>query len=130
MSIFPKRPLWKWGSSRRSSSDLLASLKQAGKQLIKACQSLKNFPFKFSNTWFASDYFDFNAGATMIENGSKKLCYPVCLGAKYYRLAHTIMIETEHDVLYAQAQKLDSIGVPARFWKQEELKKPAPLILS
>ena len=45
-------------------------------------------------------------------------------------LAHTIMIgDREHDVLGAQAQKLDSIGVPYGFGSREELKKPAPPIL-
>ena len=91
--------------------DLLASLKQAGKQLIVATSKPEEFSIQILKHFGLYDYFDFVAGATMEQNGITDL-------------AHTIMIgDREHDVLGAQAQKLDSIGVLYGFGSREELEE-------
>lgn len=64
--------------------DLLASLKQAGKQLIVATSKPEEFSIQILKHFGLYDYFDFVAGATMDRKRSKKKrCYPVCLGAKW-----------------------------------------------
>ena len=63
--------------------DLLASLKQAGKQLIVATSKPEEFSIQILKHFGLYDYFDFVAGATMDRKRRKKRCYPVCLGAKW-----------------------------------------------
>ena len=62
---------------------MLASLKQAGKQLIVATSKPEEFSIQILKHFGLYDYFDFVAGATMDRKRSKKRCYPVCLGAKW-----------------------------------------------
>lgn len=111
---------------------MLASLKQAGKQLIVATSKPEEFSIQILKHFGLYDYFDFVAGATMDRKRSKKsdvIQYALEQNG-ITDLAHTIMIgDREHDVLGAQAQKLDSIGVLYGFGSREELKKPAPPIL-
>ena len=80
--------------------DLLASLKQAGKQLIVATSKPEEFSIQILKHFGLYDYFDFVAGATMDRKRSKK-----------------------SDVLGAQAQKFDSIGVLYGFGSREELEE-------
>ena len=97
--------------------DLLASLKQAGKQLIVATSKPEEFSIQILKHFGLYDYFDFVAGATMDRKRSKKS------DVIQYAL-DTIMIgDREHDVLGAQAQKLDSIGVLYGFGSREELEE-------
>lgn len=106
--------------------DLLASLKQAGKQLIVATSKPEEFSIQILKHFGLYDYFDFVAGATMDRKRSKKsdvIQYALEQNG-ITDLAHTIMIgDREHDVLGAQAQKLDSIGVLYGFGSREELEE-------
>jgi len=106
--------------------DLLASLKQAGKQLIVATSKPEEFSIQILKHFGLYDYFDFVAGATMDRKRSKKsdvIQYALEQNG-ITDLAHTIMIgDREHDVLGAQAQKFDSIGVLYGFGSREELEE-------
>lgn len=84
--------------------DLLASLKQAGKQLIVATSKPEEFSIQILKHFGLYDYFDFVAGATMDRKRSKKsdvIQYALEQNG-ITDLAHTIMIgDREHDVLGA-----------------------------
>ena len=106
-------------------SDLLTSLKQAGKQLIVATSKPEAFSIQILKHFGLYDYFDFVAGATMDRKRSKKsdVIQYALEQNQITDLAHTIMIgDREHDVLGARAQKLDSIGVLYGFGSREELE--------
>ena len=106
--------------------DLLASLKQAGKQLIVATSKPEEFSIQILKYFGLYDYFDFVAGATMDRKRSKKsdVIQYALEQNRITDLAHTIMIgDREHDVLGAQAQKLDSIGVLYGFGSRKELEE-------
>ena len=105
--------------------NLLASLKQAGKQLIVATSKPEEFSVQILKHFDLFDYFDFVAGATMDRKRSKKsdVIQYALEQNQITDLAHTIMVgDREHDVLGAQAQKLDSIGVLYGFGSREELE--------
>ena len=106
--------------------DLLASLKQAGKQQIVATSKPEEFSIQILKHFCLYDYFYFVAGATKDRKRSKK-SYVIKYALEQNGitdLAHTIMIgDREHDVLGAQAQKLDSIGVLYGFGSREELEE-------
>ena len=125
MSIFPKKAFMKM-RFYLGVPDLLASLKQAGKQLIVATSKPEEFSIQILKHFGLYDYFDFVAGATMDRKRSKKsdvIQYALEQNG-ITDLAHTIMIgDREHDVLGAQAQKLDSIGVLYGFGSREELEE-------
>lgn len=104
---------------------LLTSLKQAGKQLIVATSKPEKFSVQILKHFGLYDYFDFVAGATMDGSRSRKsdVIQYALEQNQITDLAHTIMIgDREHDVLGAQAQKLDSIGVLYGFGNREELE--------
>ena len=106
-------------------SDLLTSLKQAGKQLIVATSKPEAFSIQILKHFGLYDYFDFVAGATMDRKRSKKsdVIQYALEKNQITDLAHTIMIgDREHDVFGAQAQKLDSIGVLYGFGSRGELE--------
>lgn len=105
--------------------ELLASLKQAGKQLIVATSKPEKFSVQILKHFGLYDYFDFVAGATMDGSRSRKsdVIQYALEQNQITDLAHTIMIgDREHDVIGAQAQKLDSIGVLYGFGNREELE--------
>jgi len=105
--------------------ELLTSLKQAGKQLIVATSKPEKFSVQILKHFGLYDYFDFVAGATMDGSRSRKsdVIQYALEQNQITDLAHTIMIgDREHDVLGAQAQKLDSIGVLYGFGNREELE--------
>ena len=105
-------------------SDLLASLKQAGKQLIVATSKPEEFSIQILKHFGLYDYFDFVASATMDRKRSKKsdVIQYALEQNQITDLAHTIMIgDREYDVFGARAQKLDSIGVLYGFGSREEL---------
>ena len=105
---------------------MLASLKQAGKQLIVATSKPEEFSIQILKHFGLYDYFDFVAGATMDRKRSKKKrCYPVCLGAKWdYRFG-----AYHHDwrqgarCAWRSSAKADSIGVLYGFGSREELEE-------
>lgn len=106
-------------------SELLASLKQAGKQLIVATSKPEKFSVQILKHFGLYDYFDFVAGATMDGSRSRKsdVIQYALESMEITNLAETLMIgDREHDVLGAQAQKLDSIGVLYGFGNREELE--------
>ena len=125
MSIFPKKA-FNENEVYLGVPDLLASLKQAGKQLIVDTSKPEEFSIQILKHFGLYDYFDFVAGATMDRKRSKKsdvIQYALEQNG-ITDLAHTIMIgDREHDVLGAQAQKLDSIGVLYGFGSREELEE-------
>ncbi|KXT63692.1 HAD family hydrolase [Streptococcus sp. DD04] len=105
--------------------ELLASLKQAGKQLIVATSKPEKFSIQILKHFGLYDYFDFVAGATMDGSRSRKsdVIQYALESMEITNLAETLMIgDREHDVLGAQAQKLDSIGVLYGFGNREELE--------
>jgi len=106
--------------------DLLASLKQTGKQLIVATSKPEEFSIQILKHFGLYDYFDFVAGATMDGSRSKKadvIGYAL-EKTKIKNLSETIMVgDREHDIIGAQIQKIESIGVLYGFGTKEELEK-------
>jgi len=94
--------------------------------LIVATSKPEEFSIQILKHFGLYDYFDFVAGATMDRKRSKKsdvIQYALEQNG-ITDLAHTIMIgDREHDVLGAQAQKFDSIGVLYGFGSREELEE-------
>lgn len=106
--------------------ELLASLKQAGKQLIVATSKPEKFSVQILKHFGLYDYFDFVAGATMDGSRSRKsdIIQYALEQNQITDLESTLMIgDREHDVLGAQAQRIDSIGVLYGFGSREELEK-------
>ena len=113
--------------------DLLASLKQAGKQLIVATSKPEEFSIQILKHFGLYDYFDFVAGATMDRKRSKKsdvIQYALEQNG-ITDLAHTIMIgETGSTMCLALKRK--SLILSVSFMALEagkNWKKPAPPIL-
>ena len=108
--------------------DLLASLKQAGKQLIVATSKPEEFSIQILKHFGLYDYFDFVAGATMDRKRSKKsdvIQYALEQNG-ITDLAHTIMIGD------SLALKRKSLILSVSFMALEagkNWKKPAPPIL-
>lgn len=105
--------------------ELLASLKQAGKQLIVATSKPEKFSVQILKHFGLYDYFDFVVGATMDGSRSRKsdVIQYALEQNQITDLESTLMIgDREHDVIGAQAQKLDSIGVLYGFGNREELE--------
>ena len=71
MSIFSEKGLYE-NEVYLGVPDLLASLKQAGKQLIVATSKPEEFSIQILKHFGLYDYFDFDAGATMDRKRSKK----------------------------------------------------------
>lgn len=105
--------------------ELLTSLKQAGKQLIVATSKPEKFSVQILKHFGLYDYFDFVAGATMDGSRSRKsdIIQYALEQNQITDLESTLMIgDREHDVLGAQAQRIDSIGVLYGFGNREELE--------
>ena len=106
--------------------EILSSLKQADKKLIVATSKPEKFSIQILKHFDLYDYFDFVAGATMDGSRSKKadvIGYAL-EKTKIKNLPETIMVgDREHDIIGAQIQKIESIGVLYGFGTKEELEK-------
>lgn len=106
--------------------ETLFSLKQADKKLIVATSKPEKFSIQILKHFGLYDYFDFVAGATMDGSRSKKedvIGYAL-EKMKIKNLSETIMVgDREHDIIGAQKQKIESIGVLYGFGTREELEK-------
>ena len=106
--------------------EILSSLKQADKKLIVATSKPEKFSIQILKHFDLYDYFDFVAGATMDGSRNKKadvIGYAL-EKTKIKNLSETIMVgDREHDIIGAQIQKIESIGVLYGFGTKEELEK-------
>ena len=112
--------------------DLLASLKQAGKQLIVDTSKPEEFSIQILKHFGLYDYFDFVAGATMDKNVIKKRCYPVCLGAKWDYRFGAYHHDWRQGARCAWRSSAKSLILSVSFMALEagkNWKKPAPPIL-
>lgn len=105
--------------------ELLASLKQAGKKLVVATSKPEKFSVQILKHFGLYDYFDFVSGATM--DGSRRKQSDIIQHALeamgITNMTETVMIgDREHDVIGAQSQKIDAIGVLYSFGSREELE--------
>ena len=104
----------------------MSSLKQADKKLIVATSKPEKFSTQILKHFDLYDYFDFVAGATMDGSRSKKadvIGYAL-EKTKIKNLPETIMVgDREYDIIGAQIQKIESIGVLYGFGTKEELEK-------
>ncbi|KXT70949.1 HAD family hydrolase [Streptococcus cristatus] len=105
--------------------ELLSELKRAGKKLIVATSKPEGFSVQILKHFGLYDYFDFVSGATMDGSRRKKsdIIQHALESMGITNLAETLMIgDREHDVIGAQTQKIDSIGVLYGFGSREELE--------
>lgn len=105
--------------------ELLSELKRSGKKLIVATSKPEGFSVQILKHFGLYDYFDFVSGATMDGSRRKKsdIIQHALESMEITNLAETLMIgDREHDVIGAQAQKIDSIGVLYGFGSREELE--------
>ncbi len=107
-------------------SELLATLKEKGKTLAVATSKPEEFAVRILRHFGLYEYFDLAAGATMDDTRNKKadvIRYALeKLGVS--DKSEAIMIgDREHDIIGANENGLDSIGVLFGYGDLEELEK-------
>lgn len=105
--------------------DLLIELKAKGKSLIVATSKPEAFAIEILRHFDLYDYFDFVAGATMDDSRNKKadIIRYALENRHIYDKSSTIMIgDREHDIIGANKNEIDSIGVLFGYGTYDELK--------
>lgn len=105
--------------------DLLIELKAKGKSLIVATSKPEAFAIEILRHFDLYDYFDFVAGATMDDSRNKKsdIIHYVLNNCNISDKSSAIMIgDREHDIIGANKNEIDSIGVLFGYGTYDELK--------
>jgi len=103
---------------------MLSALCEAGKHLVLATSKPEEFAVRIMKHFALDGYFDVMAGALMDETRTSKDEVITYAAAKLGldNVAHAVMIgDREHDVLGAQKNGMDSIGVLWGFGDRHEL---------
>lgn len=106
--------------------DLLMQLKEQGKSLIVATSKPENFAIEILQHFKLYDYFDFVAGATMDKTRNEKadIIKYAMESCNISEKSSSIMIgDREHDIIGANENELDSIGVLFGYGSLEELQR-------
>lgn len=106
--------------------DLLMQLKEQGKSLIVATSKPENFAIEILQHFKLYDYFDFVAGATMDKTRNEKadIIKYAMESCNISEKSSSIMIgDREHDIIGANENELDSIGVLFGYGNLEELQR-------
>lgn len=104
--------------------DVLRQLKTKGKTLIVATSKPEFFAVKILKHFDLYNYFDFIAGATMNDTRNKKsdIIKYVLNNCDISEKSSAIMIgDREHDIIWANENGLDSLGVLYGYGSYEEL---------
>ena len=105
--------------------ELLERLKAEGKVLILATSKPEKFAKQILEHFELSEYFDFIAGASMDESRNKKsdvIAYAIGMAGVENREEALMIGDRDQDVLGAEANGLDSLGVLFGYGSREELE--------
>lgn len=111
---------------------LLKKIKASGRKIVLATSKPEEFALRILEHFELTEYFDVVAGASMDEKRNKKgdvIKYALEKGN--FTSEYAVMIgDREHDVLGAQENGIDTIGVLYGYGSRDELEKAGAMYIA